>query len=231
MCRGDEEVKVLIATPAFGGMITTQYTNCLLATLAKLREAKIDHVTYFLSNESLIPRARNKCAKYAIANGFTDLFFIDADMVWEPEWFMKILLSNRDVHGGTYPVKALPLRLNFNAMSYQLDDWSADRSVEQYVRFIRKYADENGEVIVRHLPTGFLKIKTRALTHMIATDRVQSYHSGGETFYDFFPAGTRNGEYESEDWGFCRLAGEFLPIVLQTEAVCGHTGTFHYGIE
>lgn len=229
-------MKVLICTPAFGGLITTQYTTSLLGTLSALRNKQIPYEVYFLANESLIPRARNKCAKYALDNHFTDLLFIDADMIWSPDWVIKLLESRFSIIGGTYPVKQFPLRLNFNALPEHSEDWGRDRSVEQYVRFVQKYAEEDGTVQVRHLPTGFLKIETVALS--VLKEHVKTYSSFEfntlQTYYDFFPTGVNAyGDYLSEDWGFCEIAQKdgLFPIILQTDAVPAHTGTFHFGLD
>jgi hypothetical protein len=46
---------------------------------------------------------------------------------------------------------------------------------------------------------------------------------------DLFPSGVIGSRYESEDWGFCRIAREMgFPSYLQTRIICSHMGSMIY---
>lgn len=204
-------MKVLIATPAFGGQLTTNYFLSALATRDLLHQHRVQHAFYTLSNESLIPRARNKCAKFALEHHFTHLLFIDADIEWKPEWVLQLLASEHPIIGGMYPIKMLPIKWNYNAL---------EESDEDIIE-------------VKHLATGFLKIDVSVFQKLTThTPQYKSYEpAAGETkiYYDLFPSGEFNGEYESEDWGFCRLARQAgFPVMLDKRIKCKHVGSFVY---
>jgi len=215
-------LKILIATPAYGGQLTTKYCGSLMTTIQYAARDKIGIKVLFLDNESLIQRARNKCAWYALEEGQADkLMFIDADIGWTYENFKRIATANKEVIGGTYPVKQLPSRLNYNLL-------------------IDAQTDLSGVIEVKHLPTGFMCININTLRKL--TEYAPTYDAldtmgltdGSEsvTMWDLFPCGVRDGIFESEDWGFCSFAREHgVRIWLDTDVVCTHTGTYTFTTE
>ena len=226
-------MKLLIATPAYNGIVHAKFVISLFSVMAGLRNAKLGHEIYFLENESLIPRARNKCVKYALQNGFTHLLFIDADLVFTWENLKSLILAGRPIVGGTYPIKMLPIKYNFNPLPEHLADFGEDRSIEAYVEYVRKHADSHGLVEVAHLPTGFLLIETQALRDV--QGRIAEYASFEpatgkvEQYWDFFPSGPKAGRYLSEDWGFSELVRDAgIKIFLHAHVTLGHIGSFTY---
>jgi hypothetical protein len=227
-------MKLIIATPAFGGMVTLGYMNSVIPTMMRLRDEGIHVELYTLGTESLISRGRNTCAMRAINGGFDKLLFIDADIVFTYEKVKMLLDSEAMIVGGTYPLKAFPIIQNFNPLVAHRDMYGRDRQMSNYAEFVHKYADENGEVEVMHIPTGFMMIDIRVLaklSHIV--DWYQSFQpETKETAqaFDFFPVRVREHQYESEDWAFCEIArAAGFKIILQTKAVCPHTGTHVYG--
>lgn len=225
-------MKLLIATPAYGGLVTTDYCGSLLNTFGYLSQHGIAPTLYTLEKESLIPRGRNTCAKFAIDGGFDKMLFIDADLGWRPEWVKLLLDSGKDLIGGTYPIKTYPITLNFNPIP-PCPEFREHRQMDNYFEFVRKYANERGEVEVSQIPTGFMLIDMKVLaklSHTVGT--YTSFHPETGKMsqsYDFFPSGLMNGKYESEDWAFCNLAKEAgFSVWLQTQAVCSHTGSISY---
>lgn len=229
-------MKILIGSPAFGGMVTASYLKSYLAMIGHL-QADGHHVDLHMEeSESLIPRGRNTCATYALQNGYDKLLFIDTDMVFTIENVRRLLKSDKMVVGGSYPLKAHPIVVNFNPLDEHRDLFGDKRQQDNYFEWVKKYADENGEAEVMHIPTGFMLIDIRVLAKL--TYRVRWYRTFHpefgikNQFYEFFPSGvTSNNEYESEDWAFCRLAREEgFKIYLQTQAINGHVGTMRYGM-
>jgi hypothetical protein len=109
-------MKILIATPAFGGIITTRYMECFLQTMGEI--GSLGHqITIGLSDrDALISRARNHLATVAMENDFDKVLFIDADNVWKPEHVFTLLKSDKHIVGGTYPYKAFPIRMVLNPL-------------------------------------------------------------------------------------------------------------------
>jgi hypothetical protein len=103
--------KVHIAMPCYGGMLTESTFMSFIKWANTARQLGIDWTLETMVNESLISRARNTLtAKFLDMPDATHLFFVDADIGWEP-WHLLVLL-NRDVDviGGLYPMKTMPIK-------------------------------------------------------------------------------------------------------------------------
>lgn len=227
-------MKLLVCTPAFGGHITSLYLQSMIMTTSGLLNDGISFAIYTIENESLISRARNKCAMYALEHGFDRLFFIDADMIWNYEDFKRIVNSDKLIVGGTYPIKEYPICINWNPLRDN-GFFPLSRSEVNFKDFRKQYADKDGEVEVLHIPTGFMAIQCSVFKDLAESGRVvpyyykESHSSAVKTSFEFFPVRVTEQEYESEDWAFCRIAREAgFKIYLQTKSVCGHTGIMHY---
>ena len=98
-----------------------------------------------LFNESLVTRARNTCVAFMMGNpAATHLMFVDADIEWEANSVLKLQSLDKDVIGGAYPKKTLPIDFVVNPLP-----------------------GETGEVIeVQDIGTGFLMIKREVIQEM-----------------------------------------------------------------
>jgi glycosyltransferase involved in cell wall biosynthesis len=228
-------LRVLISTPCAYGLATVGYVQSLVPTIVRLGQDGYDIHLKMQGTESLINRARNTDATYALKNGFDKILFIDADMVFTYENVIRLLTSKREIVGGTYPLKTFPLTLNFNPLPEHGDLFGTDRQQDNYLAWVEKYADDNGEAEVMHLPTGFLLVDTKVLAKLTySVPWYQSFNPDVKTtdvFYDFFPTTVVENQLRSEDWGFCEVArAAGFPLYLQTRAVNAHVGTFTYGL-
>ena len=233
--------KILIATPAFGGLVTTQYLTSLLDTIAQFLIQGVPHSVYTIANESLISRGRNRCAQYALEHGFDKLFFIDADIGWAWPDVARLIKTDKLVIGGTYPLKQLDPMLNYNPMPETIDACMEKlktkdtilRSPEELL-VLSEMANDRGELEVRHIPTGFMIIDTRVFKslqpHVPSFKMRDTENFQEKTYYDYFPVRVRDGVYESEDWAFCSLVREHLDcgVWLNTNVVTTHTGVITY---
>lgn len=207
---------VLIATPAYGGMMTVPYVESLMSTWDWFGQQGIQAATYFISNESLITRARNTCATLCLDNGIDKLLFIDADIGWKSEDVQRLYESEKKIIGGLYPHKTYPIQLN----------WNPDPATVE---------NDKGEIEVTHIATGFLMIDREVLEVMSGSvPSYESTHMNGkrQRYYDFFGVGAYRGDYESEDWKFCRLAKECgFSCWANLRTVLTHTGTHTWRAE
>ena len=60
--------------------------------------------------DSLVTRCRNDCVAVFLANPRFTHLFIDADIGFAPEAAFRLLLADRDVVAGVYPLSAAPGR-------------------------------------------------------------------------------------------------------------------------
>jgi len=176
---------------------------------------------FFRHGDSLVTRARNDCVAYFLTNPhFTHLFWIDSDIGYSPEAAFRLLLSDRDVVAGVYPLKR--------------EEWPAEgvpqgttrqRFEELYARYtvntgrlgedVALVIDRDGFMKVREAPTGFMCIKRRVFDRLIAAypqlryvpDWPEGNVPQGGVHYRFFDVTVdpESGRYLSEDYGFCRL--------------------------
>lgn len=228
-------MNVLIATPCYGGQMSSRYFLSALETADWLTEGKIGYEFCILDNESLITRARNKLAYYAMERDFDKLFFIDSDISWGVSDFARILQSSEFIIGGLYPLKQYPLKLNFNPSREHVEIYGKDVSLKAF-RELAKLGNEKGELAVRHVPTGFMMIDCAVLRAM-TTKRPKylgEHPLTGEKveMHDLFPAEVRDGIYESEDWAFCSKAREMgFKTCINTNVVVTHIGSNHFKVD
>lgn len=229
-------MRLLIATPAYGGLISTDYVTSLVRSIAGFRQDKIDFSVLTIANESLINRARNKCAHLAMVNGFDKMLFIDADIGWEYNDIRRLILSDKKLVGGTYPLKDYPITLNFNVLPEQSKMFSHRKTKEEFEVWRKECANEHGEVEVMHIPTGFMMIDCSVFETL--KPHVNSYShrdmkTGQEdTIYEYFPVRVHNNILESEDWAFCSIAKEQgIKVYFNTNVITTHAGThiFRHG--
>lgn len=222
-----ESKKLLIATPAYGRVVSMEYLNGIISLISTRIEGWQKNIKV-IGNESLIQRARQYCAKYAMENNFNKMLFIDADIGFTGDDVKKIVLHDKQVVGGTYPVKKVPPRLNFNALpDHDVSDIPDYRSLNGMKKLYEKYGVGKGLLEVKHVPTGFLCVDVKVFREL--AKYVPSYSGLGyraeqyEHIPELFPVRVKDGILESEDWSFCTLCREHgIKVHLDTEVVLTH---------
>jgi hypothetical protein len=220
-------MRIMIGTPIFDGAVPIEYFNCYNNSIPVMLDAGIDWQVY-PETRNLISISRNRIAHAALEKGFDKVLFIDADMVWDPQWIVKLAKSKHPIVGGSYPFRTMSPRLNLQSLECHGESWEINQ-------FRAKYADQNGEVEVQKLPTGFLMIDCSVFRKLMQT--AETYKHKDPTWDEpqeekmFFPIGIHNGWSETEDWGFCRIAKEAgFKIYWNTEVVCDHMGIHRFSI-
>ena len=184
--------KVHICMPCYGGMLTESTFMSFIKWSNTARQLGIDWTMETMTNESLITRARNTLtAKFLATEGSTHLFFVDADIGWEP-WHLLVLLNHdKDVIGGLYPMKSLPIKWCVNG-------------------FEGAEEGENGLQEVSKTGTGFLLIKRHVFEKLKSHPAVKPFANDiglpkelDPHMKTYFDTGVRENRYYSEDWAFC----------------------------
>lgn len=114
---------VVIATPGFS--MDAEYVKALMATCERLVDEGISF-TFLSEYSSFVPHAREATAmgskdlrydKKQIAGGrftYDKIFWIDSDIVWTPEDFLKLYFANLDIVSGLYLLddeKSVPVQI------------------------------------------------------------------------------------------------------------------------
>ncbi len=163
----------------------------------------IQRITNFFNNNnikstvkfktgSLINRVRNECITTFLERPeFTHLLFIDSDVYDFEDTLIDMINSNCNVIGGAYRKKEDLEGYNFN-LKY---------SINQSLLM--------GDVMeVNHVGTGLLLIKREVFNKIIFNYPDRKYFKKGVTYYNFFDSFIYQGNYLSEDYGFCHLYSE-----------------------
>ena len=237
-------MRILVGTPAYGAMISTGYFNSILKILAtpSIRDKhQVEVVT--IGNDALINRARQEIVKIAMDNGMDKLLFIDADIIFSVDDFLKVIESDKEVIGGTYRKKCSEPILNFNIkkdMEANLrEKYNVPSNSLHGYKILRENYTENSIVQAQHLATGFLCINKSVFQKLqpMVDNYVSDRRSNHKLYYneeeikpllvpELFPVRVKNHILESEDWGFCRLCNENnIDIYLHTDVVVGHIGS------
>jgi len=213
--------RVHIAMPCYGGMLTESTFMSFIKWANTARQLGIDWTLETMVNESLISRARNTLtAKFLEQPESTHLFFVDADIGWEP-WHLLVLL-NRDVDviGGLYPMKTMPIKWVVNGFE------GAEEGTD-------------GLQEVSKAGTGFLLMKKAVFERLNSHPAVKQYKNdiGLDPKYDkhlktYFDTAVRQNRYYSEDWTFCEnwrdIGGK---VYVDKRVLLRHSGSYVFCME
>lgn len=199
--------RVLIGTPSYDGRIDVWFANSLLGTVKMAHEKDIFVHAIYTSYDSLIQRARNSLFKLAIDGGYDDLFFIDSDCEWEPEWFFRLLERPEPIVGA-----ALVKKSGTEGYTVKLMDKELKKS-------------EDGKLIeVDGVGTGFLKIGRFALEKLWEIS--EEYMSEGQKHRMICDIKIENGDLISEDYILCNKWKSLgYKVWLDPSITLNHIGT------
>ena len=97
---------LVIGTPMYGGMCTSEYTQSLLNLSESANKSDVKLTTIFLGNESLIQRGRNTIAHHFMnLPDATHLLFIDADIKFRTEDVVKMIAADKSLIVGPVALK------------------------------------------------------------------------------------------------------------------------------
>lgn len=240
-----KDIRPFVATPCYGGAMSSVYVRSLLGLVNLAWTQGFAMQTRFLDGDSLITRARNRLvAEFMADTRWTHLFWIDADIGFEPEAALRLLLAGRDVVAGVYPLKTDGWPAEGLADALPAGSTRADFEA-RHARFPfnplpgTHAPDADGFVEVRDAPTGFMLIARDVFTQLAArapTLRYTPDHRAGEPVapwphYRFFDvlAEPDNGHYLSEDFAFCQrwraIGGQ---VHIDTRSNLVHHGSRDY---
>ena len=212
------QMNVLFATPCYISNVTMNYVVSLWNLFNANQQAGLSSNLH-MHSESLVTRARNEMVAFFLANEtYTHLFWIDSDIAFDPAMVHRLLLADRDIACGIYPLK----RYNWPAggLPAQTTRCDFEARYTDYpfnpVNFgqgpIAPYIDADRFIEVAEAPTGFMVIKRQVFLDLIKHYPELAYVPDGkglwpkETYWLFFDCfhDKQNGRYLSEDYAFCR---------------------------
>ena len=245
----------VILTPCYGSVCFVNFVACLLQTIPLFNSFGIPIRVEFCRNDSLVSRARNNLiAKAMFDETATHFMFIDADITWNPVDLLRLLIANKPLVGGVYPIK----NYNFNNLTgdntvngwlehkrktefnnaVSDSDYIQNRLLRYNINYISNVLEvKNNLTQVKHLATGFMLIQRQVIEKMSKafpstkyTDDVGFLHGEENKYaYALFDCGVEEGHYFSEDWLFCsrwtKMGGQ---IWIDVTVNLTHTGIEDY---
>ena len=98
--------KLLIAVPSFDTM-RVEFVRSLMALTAKLHADNIWHEVKIL-NGTLVHIARDRLASHAVNNEFTEVLWLDADMVFDGNVYEDLAIDGKDMICGSFISRHYP---------------------------------------------------------------------------------------------------------------------------
>jgi hypothetical protein len=212
------KVHLHIGIPCYGGMVSEPTMTSFLRFILLASQAGLNWSLDTMVNESLVTRARNNLmAKMMTNKQATHFMFIDADIRFQPDSILQMIACDKEVIGGLYPKKALPVN---------------------YVINLKPQTKIQGDIFtVDTMGTGFLLFKREVYEKLIQAHPETKYVDDvglGKQYepmmYSIFDCKIdERGHYLSEDWLFCRrwqeLGGE---IWAHSKVLLNHVGHFEF---
>lgn len=204
MSEEKKQVKLFIATPAFGHQVTTNYANSLLKFVSTPHPTlAVSSAIHMQSGMALVTQARNNCVAYFLNSECTHFLFIDADIGFEPEAIYRLIEKDVPLCLTPYPVKG----------------YGKDHQLQFIVHFPDKdnvRIDKGGFTEITAGPTGFMMIKRevfeklaekyperKTINKQLVGNKVETMEKGWYTFFE--TAQDPENGYLGEDIAFCRL--------------------------
>lgn len=244
---------VMIATPCYGGMVSAEYMRSVMAWNALAQSLGIMTAVFTISS-SLIASARNDCVAVFRQNApFTDLLFIDADIVFDPQAVLAFLKHPAPVLGGVCALK----NIEWSEIGTAARNGVPDEQLPLYgVRTnigantkddrVDFKPEADGTFVIEKIGTGFMRIKRRVFDELERFSREDHLVRLGEDPFvkayrvapgtgpqsertEFFQTKVTSGEFRGEDFFFCDLlqrAG--IELRAHSKFRFGHIGNHMY---
>ena len=185
------KVCLYILTPHYGGMCYVNYMTSLINTISMLQLYGIEFHIENCNNDSLVSRARNNLVAKAMSDpNMTHMIFIDNDITWNPDSILKLIIANKPIVGGIYPLKSynwdkLVKPTPGSSGTNVVQDWIDRKNNSMFKDMIRdvdlvehkmlsynlnlkagSVNITNNLTSVRHIATGFMMIKRGVIEKM-----------------------------------------------------------------
>lgn len=229
-----KNIKLFLGVPMYGGQCFGDFMSSTLGLYGECQNEGIEFNLCTLTNESLIPRARNVLVSNFLETDATHFMFIDADIAYDPKDVISMIKADKDIICGVYSKKNIRWENVRNAVlsgapAEFLPMCTSDPCL-QVLDDNRKF-ELDKPLEIRYGPTGFMLIKREVFEKL--ADKVPKHRHDNpnqpELMSVFFDTSIEGEEYLSEDWHFCNLwrkhGGQ---IFLAPWVTLTHIGVYKY---
>jgi len=207
-----------ILTPCYGGQVTAGYFHSMMNFFPYAMENGIPFSVETMPNCSLISLGRDIMLGRALEDdSWTHIMWIDADLRFEPQCIHSMVLNDKDIIGGFYPKKGLPIDYASSPTPGGEDDENVFETI--------------------YVATGFMLIKREVITAMLEHygDELTFSYQGSNNYVDLFAPliqKENNNLYLTEDYAFCYRAKALgFKCFMSKLFELPHTGQFEFSAE
>ena len=183
---------IMVALPAYNGTVRVETAACLVQASRECTEMGWNFNFQLCIGDSILPRARNRFIANAIADKtITDLVFLDHDISWGKNAFIRLMSHPVDMVAGVYPKREDPISFPCRFLDNEPIKLDEDKPL----------------IEVEGVPAGFLRISTKALRVMVDHYYHLKYEENeahNKTAWSLFDFQQVDGRYWGEDFVFCR---------------------------
>jgi hypothetical protein len=214
-----QSMNVLWATPCYVSAVSMNYVTSMFQLTHEAQRLGLKSSLHMRA-ESLVTRGRNEIVKFFLMHEeYTHLFWIDADISFQPDAVFRLLLADHDVAAGIYPIKrfnwpqqGVPAGTTQQAFETLYTDYPFN-GIGNGAEPLQAFMTNDSFVEVAEAPTGFMAIKRQVFTRLMQHYPELNYVPDGppgnpeQPYYWLFfdcmidPDSRR---YLSEDYAFCR---------------------------
>ena len=195
--------RVLVGTPALDGRVDAWYSYALheIGKLGLLNNIEVNML--LLSYESILPMARNEILTAAIKGDFDSLMFIDSDVYCDPQAFINVVKSDKDV-------AAIPTVKKTDQESYDI--------------FIKEVPQEESSWIkADSVSTSCLKLSKKVLEKLAANSTKTIFR--GKKLNNICQYNFVGDGFMGEDIYLCQKIKRLgFDVWVNTESTCMHIG-------
>lgn len=213
-----DQPNLKILSPCYMGQINSGYFHSFLDFFPYAIQNGIPFSVETLPNCSLISLGRSIMLYRALQDpNWTHLLWIDVDLRFRPEYIHSMILDDKDIVGGFYPKKGLPI------------DFASSPSP----------GGEDTEFLFEtiYVATGFMMVKRHVIEKMYEHYREELgffYQGSHEYVHLFHPIidEDMNRLFLTEDYAFCKRARDIgFKCYMSKRFELPHTGVMEYSAE
>ncbi len=189
--ESNNNIHVFIATPAYDGKVDCHFSQSIAEAAFCCPLYHIYMTASVMGNGAFIDLARNIFVKMFLEKfkEATHLFFVDSDLKFEPRSFIGLLKSGLPICAGVYRRRQEP---------------------EEYPALLETHPEkgglwvEDGFVMHKRVPTGFLCIRRDIIEEMAAASEKMIIHGqDGPVPRLFYTKLNDEKKFVGEDYAFC----------------------------
>jgi hypothetical protein len=213
----DNQKRICIATPMYGGNAKTEYITSLSDLVYELASRGWSVIQLQIGNESLITRARNSLVhNFMKMDNMTGLLFIDSDHGFIAKQMADMVESGKDLIGGIYPMKGINwdgVRKAALLGKTNLELYSGSFAVNLLPEEQEFFSDKVFRV--RDVGTGAMYISRKVFEELKPSCKTYSANSAGtdvgfgEEVVEYFKTEIHEVDEAnillSEDYAFCKM--------------------------